>query len=535
MRSGMPLFNPRYLTSLLNEFRRSMRGLLFDLCRDLEREYGREASMLGLPVEYFRSLGRSLGLEAYSSWKVTGWVEELNDLVYFLDVRQQLMREGGRRARDDFAAALFAECERQFYEHHYAEDLFPDGTASPGGLRTRLLALCHRLAGRVVRESLWLVPGLPCEWVTRMKKRTWTVPWCFDSDLERAEQGGRVYVGLDGGYVLPPVPVRRELSRDPHGARTVFTRHAVRLVAAGATHALPIEASACEGGWRYVSPCWVRPPGPSGHGGLTLGDTLVYGASRQPLGLVASDPSLVRRLRHALDILERAWPLGASLVASLTTRVIPLRARGVVSFSYRNRPGLSFINTFDRDDLDLIDDLVHENSHHHMNLLLRKYRVLQDDENQEIFYSPWRRSLRPLRGIVHAAFTFTMGALLFANLSSCGKGFDGGRRHSVVAPAGRGFGRPMLLRARARGLEEVASVQYSLQDLQDAATHLQLLDAVGRSLTRTLEQHIRQASRLLEPHRNRVMHSLYGADLRRHLRSLERARVMYGRPRDVKR
>ena len=60
------------------------------------------------------------------------------------------------------------------------------------------------------------------------------------------------------------------------------------------------------------------------------------------------------------------------MLALLTSRIIPLKAKGVVSFSYRHRPGLSFINCFDRDNLDLIDDVIHENSHHHLNLLLRK-------------------------------------------------------------------------------------------------------------------------------------------------------------------
>ena len=72
------------------------------------------------------------------------------------------------------------------------------------------------------------------------------------------------------------------------------------------------------------------------------------------------------------------------MLALLTSRIIPLNAKGVVSFSYRHRPGLSFINCFDRDNLDLIDDLIHENSHHHLNLLLRKHVMYHGDHNQQI-------------------------------------------------------------------------------------------------------------------------------------------------------
>ena len=73
-------------------------------------------------------------------------------------------------------------------------------------------------------------------------------------------------------------------------------------------------------------------------------------------------------MRRALEVIESAWPEGNRLLRLLTSRIVPLRASGVVSFSYRHRPGLSAINCFDRDRLDLIDDLIHENSHHHLNL-----------------------------------------------------------------------------------------------------------------------------------------------------------------------
>ena len=49
---------------------------------------------------------------------------------------------------------------------------------------------------------------------------------------------------------------------------------------------------------------------------------------------------------------------GIDSLALLTSRIVPLNAKGVVSFSYRHRPGLSAINCFERDDPDLIDDLI---------------------------------------------------------------------------------------------------------------------------------------------------------------------------------
>ena len=137
---------------------------------------------------------------------------------------------------------------------------------------------------------------------------------------------------------------------------------------------------------------------------------------------------MASRMRRALEVIESAWPEGNQLLRLLTSRIVPLRASGVVSFSYRHRPGLSAINCFDRDRLDLIDDLIHENSHHHLNLLLCKAVLYKNDHNQEIFYSPWRRTLRPLRGILHATFTFTMGAILFERLSTWAGTKEGKRK-----------------------------------------------------------------------------------------------------------
>lgn len=202
---------------------------------------------------------------------------------------------------------------------------------------------------------------------------------------------------------------------------------------------------------------------------------------------------------------------------------MPLKAKGVVSFSYRHRPGLSFINCFDRGNLDLIDDLIHENSHHHLNLLLRKYVMYRGDHNQKIFYSPWRRSLRPLRGILHATFTFTMGALLFQRLSSWASGRGGAARWKQV-----GLTQRDLHRTRFRYLEEVESVRYALQDLHYADHHLGWLTGSGRRLVGQLTEAIDQVAGLNEGLQRQVLRSSFGPALRKHIRELQHARQTYG-------
>jgi HEXXH motif-containing protein len=476
----------------------------------LEDHYRRAVTDFRLPLDFFGFLGHSLKPDDYSNWKVVGWVEELNDLLYFIDLREQLLVEQQPR---DFAADLFAECQEKFYENSYQDEIFPRGKPEPAGLERRLSRLCARLARQVTQESLFLVPGLPCGWLAEMQtgfKRSarpgWIVPCDLSANFERAELPGRVYVGLEGAYLDPPARLRKKIAAggsvahfliEPDGIRMTVGREPIPLWSPEQQPSRP---------WRLIQPC------PLEFDPMTLGSALLYRRDLTPSRVTRASPTLVARFQRALGVIKQAWPEGAEMVALLTSRVVPLKAKGVVSFSYRNRPGLSFVNTFERDEFDLIDDLIHENSHHHLNLLLRKYDMKRGDRNQEIFYSPWRRSLRPLHGILHATFTFTMGAILFERLASWKGCNERGR-----------------LRARFRCLEEVESVGYSLRDLTHAADRLGWLSTSGAALVRLLKGEISKVRRRIEPFRASVHRSRYGPALRRHIRTLARARALYGR------
>lgn len=520
------LLDATAIQALVRELRRTMRGLLFELCEELERDHGNAVASLGLPVEYFRFVGHSLRTEAYSGWKAVGWIEELNDLLYFLDVRQQLQRERGRSPGARFASELLAECATHFYEHHYMDDLFPLGWPEPAALPGRLARLCDKIARQVVQESTMLIPGLPSAWLRQARRASWEVPCDLSAQYERAEFAGCIPLGLDGACLIPPRELRTAMGRSGFQCALVFRRDAVQMRVSTHSSVLPRAEGDSAAGWHLLPPLWIRTPGADRDAGLTLGPTLVYGRHRQPIRLVRTDPALGVRIRRALDTIEGAWPEGSALLGCLTSRVVPLRAPGVVSYSYRHRPGLSFINCFERDDLDLMDDLIHENSHHHLNLLLRKFRLCRGGLNQEIFYSPWRRSLRPLRGILHATFTFTMGALLFARL--CSRPGSGGAPNGPVRDrAGTGLSARGIARARFRGLEEVESVRYSLRDLRGPATRLGWVTRAGHDLVAELSRHVGRAARALAPYRADVERSRDGASLRRHQKELARARQRY--------
>ncbi len=514
----MLLLDLRRLKHLQDEFRLSMRRLFVDLCREVHADHADLARELGIPTGFFDSLHSNLKPEAYSNWKVVGWIETLNDLVYLLDVLRQLKSE---QNRPEFAEQLLEECQEKFFEHGYLDDLFPTGQPQASGLEKRLFALCRRLAQELTQESLWFDPALVVKWSRQCKNGHWDVPGTLTDNCERSEIAGTIAVDITGAWCQAPNDVRRAL---PHASgRAVF-----RVEPTGITVKIGKSVSLIWSGWGGAGqPQWAYHPPIvatySGNDPVTVGPTLVYGKDRRPKTVKPTVQRQVERIALAWETIQLAWPEGHEVLALLTSRIVPLQAKGVVSFSYRHRPGLSFINCFDRGNLDLIDDLIHENSHHHLNLLLRKYVMYQGDHNQQIFYSPWRRSLRPLRGILHATFTFTMGALLFERLASLASGRGGAESWKKA-----GLTKDDLRRSRFRCLEEVESVRYSLQDLHYADHHLGWLTGSGRRLVGQLTEAIDQVERKSEGFKREVDRSSFGPALRKHVNELRQARQTHG-------
>ena len=514
----MSLLDSATLARLQAEFRLSMKGLLAALCQELDQQYAKTAHSLSLPVAYFRLLGQVIAPEQYVHWKVVGWIEALNDLVYFVDLLQQYRVEP---QRGEFAKQLLAECQEKFFENSYLEDLFPGHLPHVAGLEKRLHQLCARLAQEVTQESLFLVPGLPSEWMSRQTLSGWHIEGSLGCNYERAEPEGIIAVGLAGECVEAPAASKRRLAETNGRCTFVVEPGGMSILVQRAREMLcVVRDREVAWNWPYRSSIVFsqRTTKP-----VTVGPTLVYGKDRQPRNVVQTDLKQVQRIGRAWGTIRQTWPEGHRILTLLTSRIIPLKARGVVSFSYRHRPGLSFINCFDRDNLDLVDDLIHENSHHHLNLLLRKHVLFHGDHNQQIFYSPWRRSLRPLRGILHATFTFTMGAILFERLSSWVSGTGGAARWKTA-----GFTQRDLQRARFRCFEELESVRYSIQDLEYADRHLGWVTGSGRRLVGQLADAIDKVERRIGPFKKAVLRSRFGSALRCHAEELRKARQRYG-------
>jgi len=123
-----------------------------------------------------------------------------------------------------------------------------------------------------------------------------------------------------------------------------------------------------------------------------------------------------QRIEVALKIIKKFSPTSWERFVTFTDIIIPIKQPQLVSYSHQDLPGHSMLNLYHRDFVDLMDDLLHENGHHHLNYYLNLGKLI-DEPVEQIYYSPWRRTLRPLRGIYHAYFTFFWAFKLFADLS----------------------------------------------------------------------------------------------------------------------
>ena len=514
----MRLLDLQPLVRLRDEFRQSMRHLFTDLCRELHADHMDLAQEWSIPTDLFDHLRSRFSLTVYSNWKVAGWIETLNDLVYFLDVLKQWRLE---QDQAEFTSQLFDECQEKFFEHGYFDDLFPRGDARVSGLEKRLSELCRSLATEVTQEALWFDPVIPVTWCRQRKAARWETRGTLQDNFEKAEPPGTLAIEDTGAWCQAPIDIRRALRRSQGHA--VFLVEPTRISVRVGKVISPVWTGwAGKGRWQWV----CHPPRiaiQKSRQPITVGPTIVYGKDRRPKRVKLTDQRQVDRIARAWQTIQLAWPDGHEILALLTSRIIPLQAKGVVSFSYRHRPGLSFINCFDRDDLDLIDDLIHENSHHHLNLLLRKHVMYRGDHHQQIFYSPWRRSLRPLRGILHATFTFTMGALLFERLSCWGSGRGGAEQWKEA-----GLSKRDLQRAQFRCLEEVESVRYSLQDLHYADHHLGWLTGSGRRLVVQLTKALDGIESKSRRFTYEVERSPFHSVLCKHIKELQQARRMHG-------
>ncbi|PIK14246.1 HEXXH motif-containing putative peptide modification protein [Halobacteriovorax sp. JY17] len=179
---------------------------------------------------------------------------------------------------------------------------------------------------------------------------------------------------------------------------------------------------------------------------------------------------------NALEIIEKNSPALFSTFSNFTHTIIPIDEPSIVSYSQQQLPGFSCINVFERDFVDLIDDLLHENGHHYLNSILNSQELINEDDDK-IYFSPWRKSLRPIRGIYHGAFTFFWALELFSTL------FE----NEVLNKKFNSFTQEQANKVTLRFLEEFEMLKFCFEDL-DAAFDAEKVTSEGRALIKIIEE-----------------------------------------------
>jgi hypothetical protein len=179
------------------------------------------------------------------------------------------------------------------------------------------------------------------------------------------------------------------------------------------------------------------------------------------------------QLINANNSLKQIWSYGYSIFHLLTDRIHILRSKGMVSYSHFIEQGITYLNLWDRDFIDTIDDLIHENGHHHLNLILKKFKLMSKNDPNEIYFSPWRLELRSFYAIFHSVFTFTWGSMLFEQLLLS---FE--KNNKIISANWED-------KIKFRFLEEVICIEYSLNDLK-IGSEKGLLTLKGKALLKEL-------------------------------------------------
>lgn len=217
------------------------------------------------------------------------------------------------------------------------------------------------------------------------------------------------------------------------------------------------------------------------------------------------------RIENALEEIRTYSPESWERFKFFTHAIVPIRNKEFVSYSHQSLPGFSMINLFDRDDIDLLDDLIHENGHHHLNAYLNLEDLIEEPEEQ-IYYSPWRRSPRPLRGIYHAYFTFFWAFQLFRDFVTS-KDFASSKYTSAEKEK-------MIWRM----IEEYWMLRYSYEDLK-WARRKKLISDKGWELIQELQSKLKKFESKVPGFEKKI--SKRRKDLNELKKELQRARRNY--------
>lgn len=113
-------------------------------------------------------------------------------------------------------------------------------------------------------------------------------------------------------------------------------------------------------------------------------------------------------LERSLSLIEDINPSLYSEIRDIISVVIPVVSDHQdvhLSSSFAAIMG-SFYLSYTQDPVVLSEAIVHEYYHNKLNLIFMLDEIVLNKNDGNIFYSPWRRDLRPITGLLHGCFAF---------------------------------------------------------------------------------------------------------------------------------
>lgn len=193
---------------------------------------------------------------------------------------------------------------------------------------------------------------------------------------------------------------------------------------------------------------------------------------------------------EANHIISSVTPELKTFLSTFSNFIVPTEQAEIVSYSMAQLPGVSVINMINRDLVDLVDDLIHENGHHYLNSLLEGEEELIFEDDEKIYYSPWRKALRPVRGIYHATLTFYWAYYLFKSLS-------------ISERSSEFFNAEELEKIRFRFIEEKEMISCCLEEVRKAYSDERISDT-GFSLIVKIEEELKRDSEIADNISNKL-------------------------------
>lgn len=467
------------------------------LARPRARPHPRAAPLLDALFSTLVALPPAARLPVLLGPDVRGFLAEAEIWLEVGRLAATIPGTGRRGPRERRLARLFDQIART--EH--LTTLVPDGRLD-AGFPGRSLAFARRRLETALDDLSAFVLGLRMAYPS---PRVLEVSLRFREDAEQGRPAHRIDLG---SLSAPAGPLgiasiaAGGSGEGPHVA-AALRRGALAVRTAGGTVAvfpaagsrLTVPDLATEGSGRAGAPRH----GPRAPGARLIRRETIPGTSILLAPLVESRPrrlrvrrqvpGLARRLARALRIIQIAWPEAHREIILRTRMVVPIHEPGTVSWSLAARPGVSFIHVAGKSLVDLADDLLHENSHHRLHDMEEASRLLRpgaDTREVQAFDSPWRGTRRPLRGILHGAYTFLFRAGLFRRI------LRASRDHPRLLAADLGRSGPRLARRELR--REIGMVGRALRDLRRSSAE-GLLTPAGVRLVRQMTRVYRNVRR----------------------------------------